>query len=178
MAKKLLLGLAVLIALFFVTAAFQPDHFVFTRSTRVEASPKVCFDLVNNFHNWEKWSPWAKMDPGMQTAYDGPVSGVGAIYGWDGNGKVGSGKMTVVKSAPPSLIDINLEFLKPMRTTNLTEFTFEPEGKMTKVTWTMSGPLNLIGKSFHLVVSMDKMVGPDFERGLAQLKAAAESGKK
>jgi hypothetical protein len=178
MIKKFLLGLAVLIALFFLTASFQPNQFVFTRMTLVDAPPKVCFALVDNFHNWEKWSPWAKMDPGMQTAYDGPISGLGAVYGWQGNGKVGSGKMTVIKSMPPSLIDISLEFLKPMKTTNLTEFTFVPEGKSTKVTWTMSGSLNLIGKSFHLIVSMDKMVGPDFEKGLAQLKAEAESGKK
>jgi hypothetical protein len=178
MIKWLSLGFTVLIALFFLTVSFQPSSFVFTRSTLVAASPKVCFALVDNFHNWEKWSPWAKMDPGMQTAYDGPVSGVGAIYGWQGNGKVGSGKMTVIRSTPSSLIDINLEFLKPMRTTNLTEFTFEPEGKATKVTWTMSGPLNLVAKAFHLVRSMDKMLGPDFEKGLAQLKAEAESGKK
>ncbi|HVM33180.1 MAG TPA: SRPBCC family protein [bacterium] len=178
MILKILGALAAVAAIFLLAASFQPSQFTFTRSITVDAPAKTCFQLVNNFHEWEKWSPWAKMDPGMQAAYEGPSSGVGATYSWEGNSKVGAGKMTLVKSTPFSLIDIQLEFLKPMKGQNLTEFTFAPEGRGTKVTWTMSGPLNLVGKAFHMVCSMDKMVGPDFEKGLAQLKAQAEGGKK
>ncbi len=177
---KILGGLAVALAAFFLVASFQPSRFTFSRSITVEAKPSTCYKLVNNFHTWEDWSPWAKMDPGMQAAYDGPASGVGASYTWSGNGKVGSGKMTLVKSTPSSLIDIQLEFLKPMKGDDLTEFTFTPEGqgKETQVTWTMSGPLNLVEKAFHMVCNTDKMLAPDFERGLAQLKSLAEAGKK
>ena len=175
---KILGGLAAVLAVFLLVASFQPSQFTFSRSITVQAKPAVCFKLVNNFHQWETWSPWAKMDPGMQAAYDGPASGVGASYAWSGNGKVGSGKMTLIKSTPSSLIDIQLEFLKPMKGTDLTEFTFTPEGKETQVTWTMSGPLNLVEKAIHMVCNMDKMIAPDFELGLAQLKDQAEASKK
>ncbi|MGH7738701.1 MAG: SRPBCC family protein [bacterium] len=178
MAKKMLLGLAALIGLFFLTASFQPDQFTFSRSIFVEAKPSVCFGLVDNFHNWRKWSPWAQMDPGMQVAYDGPISGVGARYVWSGNGKVGAGKMAMVKARKPSVVDINLEFLRPMKGSDLAEFTFNPKGPGTQVTWTMSGPLNLLEKAVRMVYDTDKMLAPDFERGLTQLKAAAEASKK
>src|ERR1700722_10646947 len=109
---------------------------------------------------------------------DRPVSGMGAIYSWSGSGKVGAGMMTLLKSEPYQLIDIQLDFLKPMKNTNLTEFTFVPEGNGTRVTWTMSGRKNLMAKAFHMVVNMDKLIGPDFEKGLAQLKTQAETAKK
>ncbi len=180
MVWKILGGLAAAVAIFLLVASFQPSQFIFSRSITVEAKPEACFKLVNDFHIWEDWSPWAKMDPGMQAAYDGPVSGVGASYAWSGNGKVGSGKMTLIKSIPSSLIDIQLEFLKPMKGNDLAEFTFTPggQGKETQVTWSMSGPLNLPEKAFHMVCDTDKMLAPDFERGLSQLKALAEAGKK
>lgn len=178
MVWKILGVLVAAVAVFFAVASFQPPDFKISRSILVSAPAKACFAQVDNFHNWENWSPWAKMDPGMQTAYDGPVSGEGASYSWMGNGKVGAGKMAILKSQPSELIDIQLDFLKPMKTTNLTEFTFEPEGHGTRVTWTMSGQKNLIAKAFHMIVNMDKLIGPDFERGLAQLKTQSEAVKK
>jgi hypothetical protein len=175
---KILGGLAAAVAVFLLVASFQPAQFTLSRSITVQAPPATCFNQVDNFHHWENWSPWAKMDPGMQTAYDGPVSGEGAIYSWMGNGKVGAGQMKITKSQPSQLIDLQLDFLKPMRTTNQTEFTFVPEGRATRVTWTMTGKNNLAAKAIHMVLNMDKLVGPDFEQGLAQLKALAEAEKK
>ncbi len=178
MFKKILIAFIAFIVVFFGVASTQPDDFTLSRSTVVAASPADVFAHVNDFHLWEAWSPWAKMDPSMKTTYEGPSSGDGSSYSWVGNSKVGEGKMTIIKSQPTDLILINLEFLKPMKATNLTEFSFKPEGQGTLVTWTMSGKNNLFAKAIHLVVSMDKMVGPDFEKGLAQLKAATEASKK
>ena len=143
----------------------------------IAAAPEALFPLVNDFHQWEGWSPWAKLDPAMKVVYDGPASGVGAVYKWTGDSKVGEGRMTLIESQPVSVIRINLEFLKPMESTSITQFAFKPEGKGTSVTWTMSGKNNFVGKAFCLFASMDKMVGPDFEKGLAQMKSLAE-GKK
>jgi hypothetical protein len=177
MVWKILGGLIALILVFFLVASFQPADFKISRSILVAAPAKACFEQVNDFHKWENWSPWAKMDPGMQTAYDGSAFGTGAVYSWTGSGKVGAGMMTLFKSEPYRLIDIQLDFIKPMKTTSLTEFTFGPEGKDTRVTWAMSGQKNLAAKAFHMVVNMDKLIGPDFEEGLAQLKAQAEAVK-
>jgi hypothetical protein len=178
MILKMILGLVVVIALFLLVASFQPETFAISRSIMVSAAPQACFDQVNNFHNWEAWSPWAKLDPAMKTDYGGPASGEGASYSWDGAGKVGAGRMAITKSRPSQLIDIQLDFLRPMKTTNLTEFTFTPQGQETQVTWTMSGHKNLVAKAFDMIMNMDKLVGPDFEKGLAGIKSIAESGKK
>jgi len=177
MLKKILVGFVVLIALFCAYASMQPAEFTLSRSTVINAAPEQVFAQVNNFHNWEAWSPWAKMDPSMQTKYEGPESGEGAAYSWEGNGSVGAGKMTIDKSTPSSLIHIKLEFLKPMAAINPTEFTFTPEGQGTKVTWTMSGTNNFIAKAMHVFFDMEKMVGPSFEQGLSSLKGIVEAGK-
>ena len=167
--------LAALLGILAVTVALQPADFSVQRSTTIAAPPATVFGLVNDFHQWEKWSPWAKLDPAMKTTFEGSESGAGAIYTWVGNSDVGEGKMTILESRAPEQVGIELEFIKPMAATNTSEFSFKPEGDGTTVTWTMAGKNNFIGKAFCLFVDMDAMVGADFEKGLASMKAAAES---
>lgn len=174
MLKKVLIGLIGVVVVFLGVTSMQPSEFQVTRSSTINAAPAKVFNLVNDFHQWSTWSPWDKMDPTMKKTYEGPATGAGATYAWVGNGQVGEGKMTITKSETPALVEIQLEFLKPMKATNFTRFTFKPEGQGTLVTWTMTGHNNLIAKAFHMIMNVDKMVGGDFERGLAQMKAAAE----
>jgi len=178
MVKKILVGLAVVIAIFLGVVAFQPSDFKVTRSAVIEASPAKVFPYVNNFSKWGAWSPWEKIDPAMKRTFEGPKAGVGAMYSWEGNKEVGSGKMTITESKASESVKIKLEFFKPMEGTNPTEFTFQPEGKGTKVTWTMTGTNNFISKAFCMFMDMDKMVGGQFDTGLANMKAAAEGTDK
>lgn len=178
MFAKIGIGVAVLLAAFLGIAAMQPADFAIARSTTIEAPAEQVFAQVNDFHAWENWSPWAKLDPSMKKSYEGPTSGEGASYSWSGNGKVGEGQLTNVSSESPKRIVVRLDFLRPMRATNMAEFKFEPQGTGTLVTWTMTGKNNLIAKAIHLVCSLEKLIGPDFEKGLAQLKATVESTKK
>ncbi len=171
----LLIGLAVLAGLFCVIASLQPATFRIERSMTMAAPSAVVFGLVNDFHAWNDWSPWAKMDPSAQNTLSGAPAGVGAEYAWVGNGKVGAGKMTIEASRPAELIQIKLEFLKPFKATNRAEFTFNPEGSSTKVTWAMSGKNTFIGKAIGLVMNCDKMIGGQFEQGLAAMKRLAEA---
>jgi hypothetical protein len=161
-----------------VIAALQPADFRITRTATISASPPTVFAQVNDFHRWQAWSPWAKLDPAMNQNYEGPPAGTGAIYTWAGNNKVGEGRLTITDSQPSDLIRIRLEFLRPWKATNATEFTFKPQGDQTVVTWTMTGQKNLMLKAFGLFTSMDKMAGGDFEKGLAQMKAVAEAASK
>jgi hypothetical protein len=177
MIKKILLTLVAIVAIILVVAAFQPAQFRVTRSATIAAPAAVIFPEVNDFHRWPAWSPWEKLDPTMKRTLEGPASGVGAIYSWEGNSEVGSGKMTITESRPAEVIRIKLEFFKPMPGLCPTEFTFKPEGAGTNVTWTMSGDKNYISKVVCLFMSMDKMVGGDFEKGLANLKQVAEARK-
>jgi hypothetical protein len=124
---------------------------------------------VNDLRNWDAWSPWAKLDPDAKFTYEGPAAGVGAAFSWSGNRKVGAGRMAITESRPNERIRFQLDFLKPMRASNTTEFNFRPDGGQTEVTWTMSGKNNFLGKAFSLFVNCDTMVGGDFEKGLAQL---------
>ena len=128
-----------------------------------------------DFHRWEAWSPWAKLDPNMQTAYSGSDGAVGSSYGWTGNSEVGEGRMTIVEARPPDSLAIRLEFLKPWKSTSSTRFEFAQLASGTRITWTMDGENNFVGKAFSLVSNLDRMIGTDFERGLASLKAVAES---
>jgi hypothetical protein len=130
---------------------------------------------VNDFHQWELWSPWAKLDPAATNTFTGPAAGTGAMFSWAGNSDVGVGSMTITESRPSELILIKLEFLKPFASTADTEFAFAPVGDQTKVTWTMSGKNNFISKAFCLFMNMDKMIGSDFEKGLVAMKSAAEA---
>lgn len=175
--KTVLVALAVLVVAFVVVVALQPSGFSVTRSASVAAPPAVVFEQVNDFHKWEAWSPWAKRDPAMKQSIDGPPAGAGAVYSWSGNKEVGEGRMTVTESRAPELVRIRLEFIKPFAGTSDTEFTFRPDGggQGTDVTWTMSGKNNFVGKAMCLFMDMDKMVGGDFEKGLAQMKAVAEA---
>ncbi|MEP6762992.1 MAG: SRPBCC family protein [Gemmatimonadaceae bacterium] len=167
-------GLAAVIVLIILFASTRPSTFSLVRSTTIGASPDRVFPLINDFHKWSDWSPWEKIDPAMKRAFTGPESGVGAAYSWDGNNKAGAGSMQITRSDMPNKVDINLNFTRPFKANNLTEFTTAPSGNSTVVTWKMSGPLDLFGKVFHLFVNMEKMVGTDFEKGLASMKAIAE----
>ncbi|OFI38794.1 transcriptional regulator [Arthrobacter sp. SW1] len=152
--------------------------FTVSRSALIPAPPSAIFPLVNDFHEWTKWSPWEAMDPNLSRSYSGPESGVGAKYEWTGNNKVGSGNMEIVGSDEPSRVRIRLEFIKPFKGVNPTVFTFVPEGGATRVTWAMTGEnKTLLSKLFSLVMNMDKMVGKDFEKGLASLSVEAVKRK-
>ncbi|MFO1499174.1 MAG: SRPBCC family protein [Verrucomicrobiota bacterium] len=175
MLKKILLALAAVIVIFLGIVAMQPADFRVVRSTTIAAPPAAIFAHINDFHRWPTWSPWAKLDPDMKQTYEGPDSGQGSVYSWAGNSKVGEGRMTLTDSRPNELVRIKLEFLKPFAAVNTTEFVLLPEGKGTAVTWSMAGKNNFISKAFCLFVNMDRMVGGDFEKGLAQMKSAVES---
>jgi len=168
----------VLLVLLLIVITTRPADFRISRTATMSAPPEAPFAEVNDFHRWEEWSPWAKMDPAMKTTYSGPPQGTGASYAWVGNGKVGEGRMTILESQPASIVRIKLEFLKPFQATNLAEFTFQPQGNQTAVTWNMSGTRNFMMKAMSLVFNMDKVIGEQFDQGLAQMKAVAESGKK
>lgn len=175
MLKKVLIAAVVVIAAFLVVVARQPSVFKISRTASIAASPAKVFAQVNDFHRWADWSPWEKMDPDMKKTFEGPSAGPGAISSWSGNRKVGEGKMTLTQSKAPELIQIQTDFLRPMKATHQAEFTFKPEGRGTQVTWSMSGTRNFVSKAFCLFMDMDKMVGGDFEKGLAALKSVAET---
>jgi hypothetical protein len=174
MVQAILIGLAVLVAVVVAVVALQPSDFRIVRSARMSAPAADVFAQVNDFHHWDAWSPWAKLDPAMKQTYDGAPAGTGAIYSWVGNSKVGEGRMTVVESKPNDLIRIKLEFFKPFKATNSAEFTFHPEGNETVATWSMSGRNNFMFKAFGLFMSMDNILGREFEKGLAQMKSVVE----
>jgi hypothetical protein len=167
--------LAALVAGFLIIVALQPSTFRVARSTKISASPAAVFGHVNDFHQWNAWNPWGKIDPAMKQSYEGSAAGVGAIYNWVGNKDVGEGRMTIIESRPSNLIQIELVFFKPFAGTSSGEFTFQPEGNQTLVTWSMSGSKNFMMKAVHLFMNMDKMIGGQFEKGLADMKSAAEA---
>jgi hypothetical protein len=175
---KVLIAIGVIVVVFAVIVALQPSSFRVARSTRISAPPPAVFAEVNDFHKWEAWNPWGKIDPAMKQTYEGAPAGTGAVYTWAGNNEVGVGRMTITDSRPSDLIRIKLEFFKPFTATNQSEFTFKPEGDQTAVTWSMTGNNNFMAKAVHLSMNMDKMVGGQFEKGLAQMKAAVESTAK
>jgi len=178
MLKKIFLTLAVLIIIFLIVVAVQPADYRVVRSTTIAAPAPVIFAQVNDLHRWDAWSPWAKLDPAMKTTFDGPAAGTGAIYHWVGNKDVGEGQMTITESHPSDLIKIQLDFIKPFPSSSVTEFMFKPDSVQTAVTWSMSGKNNFVAKAFCLFMNMDKMVGGDFEKGLAQLKTVTEGAAK
>jgi uncharacterized protein YndB with AHSA1/START domain len=178
MVMIILITVAAIVAVFVAVVAVQPSEFRIARSAAMSAQPADVFAQVNDFHKWDAWSPWAKLDPTMKQTYEGTPAGTGAIYTWSGDGKVGEGTMTLTESRPSDLIRIKLEFRKPFKATNTAEFTFQPEGNHTVVTWSMSGRKNFVFKAFGLFMSMDKMVGGDFEKGLANMKSVVEAARK
>lgn len=177
MLKKILLGLFAVLVMFLVVVALQPSEYQVSRSATMAAPPAAVFAQVNDFHNWDAWSPWAKIDPGSKVTFEGPTAGKGAIFRWAGNDEIGKGSMTIVESQPNDQIRIKIDFLEPMAGSADISFTFKPEGEATAVTWSMSGTNNLIGKAFCLFMSMDKMIGGMYEKGLASLKQIVETTK-
>jgi hypothetical protein len=153
----------------------RPDSFYVERSTTIGASPETLFAIIDDFHRWPDWSPWEKIDPQMNRTHSGPARGKGAIYEWAGNKKVGAGRMEIIESEAPSRVRIKLDFLEPFEAHNIADLELEREGAGTRVTWALHGPCNFITKVMGVFVSMDKMVGKDFETGLANMKRIAES---
>lgn len=174
MIKKILIAIVILVVVVLGYAATKPDSFRLERTASIKAPPEKIFPLINDFHNWGAWSPWEKMDPAMKRTFSGADSGKGTAYAWEGNSKVGQGRMEITDSMPLSKVTIQLDFIKPMEGHNVAEFTLEPEGDSTKVTWSMQGPMPFISKIISVFCNMDKMIGKDFETGLANMKAIAE----
>ncbi len=170
----ILAAAAAIVIIFLIVAAMQPDTFTVTRSTTIKAPPREVFPQVNNLRNWDAWSPWAKMDPEMEQTYDGPAAGPGATSAWKGNAKVGEGSRTITESLADQLIRIKLNFIRPFACSNDVEFIFRPTAEGTHVTWSMTGYNKFINKAVCLVMNMDKMVGRQFDEGLASMKAIVE----
>ncbi len=173
MLKTIAIILALLIAAVLIYATTKPDSFRIERSTTIKASPEKISAYLTDFKQWAAWSPWEEKDPAMKRMFSGAASGKGAVYGWEGNKNVGTGRMEIL-DVQPQKVTIKLDFLSPFEAHNTAEYTMQPEGDSTKLTWAMFGPANYMSKVMTTVMSMEKMVGPDFEVGLAKLKAAAE----
>jgi Polyketide cyclase / dehydrase and lipid transport len=173
MLKIISLILVVLIAAVLIYAATKPDTFRIQRSASINAPAEKIFPFINDFRNWVDWSPWEKMDPELKRSFSGTASGQGSVYEWEGQ-KVGKGRMEIAKISPPTNILIDLDILKPLEAHNIAEFTLEPNGNSTTVTWAMYGPNPYIAKVMHIFFSMDRMVGSQFEAGLANLKTITE----
>ena len=174
MLKKIAIVVAVLIAGVLAYAATKPDTFRVQRAASIKAPPDKVFVLINDFKRWEAWSPWEKKDPAMKRSYGASTGGKGATYAWEGNKEVGQGSMEITQSVPSSRIALKLDFVKPFEGHNVVEFTLEPKGDATQVTWTMAGETPYFAKIIHVFIDMDSMVGKDFEAGLANLKSIAE----
>ena len=173
----ILIFVALLLACLALFIASRPAEFRIERSALIQAAPEAVFAWVNDFHRWHQWSPWAKRDPAMQVSYEGPESGVGAIYRWLGNREVGEGSCRISASQPGTLVRMQLQFIKPFQADNIAEFHFQSEAGGTRVSWSMSGSNGFVGKAMGLLFNMDKMVGKDFDQGLASLKALVEGEK-
>lgn len=175
MLKKIVIVIAVLLVAFLAFVATRSDDFQVERSAHIDAPAAVVFPNVNEFPRWAAWSPWEKLDPAMQKEFSGPAAGTGAAYAWKSeNDNVGEGRMTILESRPAEFVGIKLEFIKPFAATNDIAFTFHAMDGGTHVTWNMSGKNGFTGKLMHVFMDMDKMVGGDFEKGLAELKRVSE----
>ena len=171
-----IIGLVVVLAVAGVLAlaAMKPDVFRVQRVASIKAPPDKVFALINDFKKWQGWSPWEKKDPAMKRSFGAATAGKGASYAWEGNKDVGQGSMEITNSVPSSAISLKLDFLKPFEAHNVVDFTLEAKGDSTQITWTMAGPTPFFGKIIHVFMDMDRMVGKDFEAGLANLGAVAE----
>lgn len=174
----ILSGIAVVLACFLLFVATRPSQYQVSRSLVIGAPPAAVFPHVNTLKNWEAWNPWGRIDPHMKLTYDGPPSGPGASYAWVGNRQVGEGKATIVENQPDQSVRFKLEFFKPMAGVSDTLFTFKPQGGQTEVTWAMTGTNNFVAKAFCLFMNMDRMIGGQFEKGLADMKRAVETTAK
>lgn len=174
MLKAILIIVAALIAGVLAYAATKPDTFRVQRSASIKAPPERIFPLINDYRNWAAWSPYERKDPAMKRTFGATTAGKGATYSWEGNKDVGQGGMEIQDSVPSSKVTIRLDFLKPFEAHNIVDFTLQPEGDATKVTWEMHGPAPYFSKLMQVFINMDKMVGTDFEAGLASMRTVAE----
>lgn len=178
MLKKLLLALVVIVGGFLAYVAFLPDVFQLTRTAVIAAPPEAVFGYLEDFRKWQDWSPWAKRDPNAKATFSGEAKGKGAIFEWDGNKDVGAGRMTILQSRPAGGLNIKLDFKRPYEASNNVTFLLKPEAGGTRVTWSMGGRQSYFEKAFcTLMGGLDRIVGPDYEKGLANLKAVAEAKK-
>jgi hypothetical protein len=166
--------LAVAIAAVLILAATKPGSFSVQRATVINAPAEKVFPLIADFHEWRKWSPWEDRDPGLKRTYGGAERGKGAVYAWEGNKNVGSGRMEILEANSPSQVLIQLDFLKPFEAHNIAEFTMLPQGNATSLNWVMRGPAPFMSKVMQVFMSFDKMIGKDFESGLAKIKSVSE----
>ena len=173
MIKRIALILVVLVVAIVAFAATKPDDFHVQRTATINAPPDKIVALIHDFREWSAWSPFEKLDSEMVRTYSGANSGEGAVYEWEGNSQAGAGRMEIIESSP-SKVEIALDFNRPFETHNIAEFTLQPSGASTDVTWAMHGPNLFIGKVMSVFISMDNMVGPEFETGMQNLKALAE----
>jgi len=169
-----LLFIALVLLILFVIAARRPDRFVVRRTADIRAPTDRVFALIDDFRQWPRWSPWEKLDPNLKRTLSGAEAGRGSVYEWEGDKRVGAGRMEIMDSVPHARIDIKLTFLRPFRADNRTTFAITPVDGASHVLWEMTGTNNLLFKLMGLVMNMDKMVGTDFEKGLAAMKAEAE----
>jgi hypothetical protein len=169
MIKKILLGLVGVIVIFLFAVAIQPADFRYERSAALSASPAALFAQVNDHHKFAVWNPFLKLDPNVKNTYSGPNEGVGAVCSWDGNSDIGAGSSTIIESKPGELVRMRMDWKRPMAATSTVDFTFVPQGDKTVVTWAMYGKNSFICKAISMFMDMDKMVGPEFEKGLADL---------
>ena len=174
MIKIVASAVGVLVAAFLIYAATRPDTFRVQRTTTIKAPPEKIFPLINDFQRWGAWSPYEKKDPTMKRTLSGAATGKGAVYEWDGNKDIGKGRMEITESAPPSQVTLKLDFIRPFAAHNIVDFTLEPQGDGTLVTWAIHGPSPFMSKVMGIVIDIDKMVGKDFEAGLADLKTVSE----
>lgn len=175
MLEKILVGLAVIVVAAVILVALQPADYTVTRRATIAAPPAAVFVRVNDLHEFQAWNPFARMDPAAKNTFEGAPAGPGAVLTWSGNSQVGEGRMTITESRPDELVRIRLDFVRPFASTAFAEFTFIPEGGRTAVTWSMTGRKNFVSKAFGLVMSMDRMIGGQFEQGLATLKSLSEA---
>ena len=166
--------LAIAIAIILILAATKPDTFRVQRAATVKAPLEKIFPLINDFHQWGTWSPYENKDPAMTRSYSGAAAGKGAVYAWEGNKNVGSGRMEILDSSAPTKIVIKLDFFTPFEGHNTAEFTMLPQGDATNLTWLMHGPAPFMSKLMQVFMNIDNMVGKDFEVGLANLKRLTE----
>jgi hypothetical protein len=176
MLTKIGLAIAAVLLALVGLVALQPSDYKVARSTQIAVPPDGVFAFINDLHTWEDWSPWAKLDPAMKTTYSGAAAGPGAVYHWvSTKNDVGEGRMTITGADPPESLTIRLEFLKPFESLSETRFTIRPAGNGSQVDWVITGHTGFVEKAVTLAMGgMDKLIGPDFERGLAQLKSLAE----
>ncbi|HZM37176.1 MAG TPA: SRPBCC family protein [Burkholderiales bacterium] len=174
MLKIILLAVAVLVGGLLAYAATRPDSFRVERTASIQAPPERVFPFIDDFRSWPAWSPWEKKDPAMKRTLGATTRGPGATYAWDGDKNVGKGSMEIAESVEPSRVRLRLDFERPFEAHNRVEFRLEPRGGATHVSWAMEGPMPFISKLMSVFMDFDRMIGADFEAGLAALKAAAE----